>query len=155
MGQQPYSAYSSPYSSGYGAGGYGAGGYGNTYGGGYGNTYGSPYGSMMGTGYSGYGSGMGYNRFGTGYSSGLYGNRFGNYNNTGMGPMGGPPFEGGEVSFSRQMEMSTQSAFQTLDQIVQTFGGFAHMLESTFFATHSSFMAMVNSPSRLILDWCC
>jgi peroxin-13 len=48
-----------------------------------------------------------------------------------------------ENSLTQQMELSTQSTFQVLDQIVQSFMGFSNMLESTFFATHSSFMAMV------------
>ena len=38
---------------------------------------------------------------------------------------------------------TTQQAFMILDQVVQAFGGFAQMLESTFHATHSSFMAMM------------
>jgi peroxin-13 len=36
-----------------------------------------------------------------------------------------------------------------IDQIVQAFGGFAQMLESTFFATHSSFMAMVGVAEQM------
>ncbi|KAI8924582.1 Peroxin 13, N-terminal region-domain-containing protein [Entophlyctis helioformis] len=52
-----------------------------------------------------------------------------------LGPNGEPPL-------TARLEQSTQATFQMLDQIVQAFGGFAQMLESTFFATHSSFMAM-------------
>jgi peroxin-13 len=48
-----------------------------------------------------------------------------------------------EDSLTQRMEQSTASTFQTLDSIVQAFMGFSHMLESTFFATQSSFMAMV------------
>ena len=78
----------------------------------------------------GYGAGYGFNR-----------------------PHGAGP--GMDESLTSQMEQSTQRTFQTLEQIVQVplllhqdlslkaFGGFAQMLESTFFATHSSFMAMV------------
>jgi len=43
----------------------------------------------------------------------------------------------------QSVEQSTQATFQVLDQIVQAFGGFAQMLDSTFHATYSSFMAMV------------
>lgn len=43
----------------------------------------------------------------------------------------------------QQMEASTLSTFQLLQSIVQTFGGFSQMLESTFMATHSSFFAMI------------
>ncbi|KAL2913060.1 Peroxisomal membrane protein PAS20 [Polyrhizophydium stewartii] len=135
-------------------GGYGTG-YGSTYGNGYGSSYGSTYGtgyggygsygsSYGGGGYGGYGSGgYGYNRFGSsyGYGGGAYGsgyNRFGGPG--GMGPGGVGP--DGEMPLTARLEHSTQATFQTLDQIVQAFGGFAQMLESTFFATHSSFMAM-------------
>lgn len=53
------------------------------------------------------------------YGGGMYGNRMmGGYGNRGMGP-NGMPFEGGEMSFTQQMEMSTQSTFQILDQVVQ------------------------------------
>ena len=62
--------------------------------------------------------------------------------NVRLGPNGFPIEE--NITFAQQMEQSTQSTFQVLDQIVQAFGGFSQMLESTFFATHSSFMAMVN-----------
>lgn len=98
------------------------------------NRYGS--GGMYGGGYNRYGSGMynsGYNggMYNSGYNSGMY-NRFG---------MNGQAMNG-EPSLSMQLEQSTQATFQMLDQIVQAFGGFAQMLESTFYATHSSFMAM-------------
>ncbi|KAJ3080937.1 Peroxisomal membrane protein PAS20 [Quaeritorhiza haematococci] len=59
------------------------------------------------------------------------------------GPNGPASAPNGEQPLSARMEQSTQAAFQVLDQIVQAFGGFSQMLESTFFATHSSFMAMV------------
>ncbi|CDH54194.1 peroxisomal docking factor component pex13 [Lichtheimia corymbifera JMRC:FSU:9682] len=119
------SSYNSPYSryGGYGSsmGSYGLGGYS-----GYGS-YGS-YGGYGGYGgYSGFGSP--YSRFGTGYG------RFGGY-----GAAGGP---GDEFSLTQRMESSTRATFEVIEQIVGAFGGFAQMLDSTFMATHSSFMAMV------------
>ncbi|KND01570.1 uncharacterized protein SPPG_03370 [Spizellomyces punctatus DAOM BR117] len=117
-GGSSYGSYSSPYNR-YGSG-YGAGGYGSTY----------------GSSYGGYGSYSPYNRYGSGYSP--Y-NRF----SSPYGPGPGGPGAPGEMPLSARMEQSTQATFNTLDQIVQAFGGFAQMLESTFMATHSSFMAMV------------
>lgn len=69
---------------------------------------------------------------------GGYGNRMTgmggmyNYNNRmgmGMSRIGpnGMPIENG-MSFTQQMELSTQSTFQILDQIVQAFAGFSQML---------------------------
>ncbi|KAI8370019.1 Peroxin 13, N-terminal region-domain-containing protein [Blakeslea trispora] len=115
--------YGSSYNSPYNRLGYGSsyGGYGSSYGG-YGG-YGSSYG-----GYGGMNS-YGYNRFGGGY------NRFGN----GMyGPEGPEDF-----TLSRRMESSTRATFDVIESIVGAFGGFAQMLDSTYMATHSSFMAMV------------
>ncbi|KAI8917716.1 Peroxin 13, N-terminal region-domain-containing protein [Powellomyces hirtus] len=139
----------SSYNSGYGSTGYGAGSYGGSYG--MGGTYGSnsmssPYSRYGGTGYGGYGSsygssyGGGYGGYGSrlgnsGYGAGGYGNRFGG------GPYVGGPGEG--MPLSAQMEQSTMATFNTLDSVVQAFAGFSQMLESTFMATHSSFMAMV------------
>ena len=104
----------------------------------------SRYGSMSG----GYGSmggaygsmGGGYGGYGSGYGS-TYGSPYGvatSYQNR-ASPYGGPPgqFPPG------QLQSGYQSAFQVLEQIVGTFGGLAHMLDSTLMATHSSFMAMV------------
>jgi peroxin-13 len=110
-------------------GGYGSvGGYGAGYGGYGGGNYGGGYGA--GTYGGGYGGGM-YNRYGTGmYGNNMYGS--GMYNRRPM-----------EDSLTQQMEQSTATTFQTLDSIVQAFMGFSHMLESTFVATQSSFMAMV------------
>ncbi|KAJ1556076.1 Peroxisomal membrane protein PAS20 [Cladochytrium tenue] len=54
-----------------------------------------------------------------------------------------------DLPLSAQIEQSTSSAFQVMEQVVQAFGGFAQMLESTFFATHSSFMAMVGVAEQL------
>ncbi|KAI9356323.1 Peroxin 13, N-terminal region-domain-containing protein [Zopfochytrium polystomum] len=154
------------YGTGYGTGmnsyGYnsGPGTYGSTYGstyGGYGSGYGG-YGSYnrFGTGYGGYGST--YNRFGSGYGgygggyggygTGAFGQRPGMYGAGPMGPMGNPN-NPNEIPLTAQIEQSTSSAFQVMDQVVQSFGGFAQMLESTFFATHSSFMAMVGVAEQL------
>ncbi|CAG8457323.1 4024_t:CDS:2 [Ambispora leptoticha] len=148
-----YGAYGSgAYGSGaYGSGAYGSGAYSSgyspysTYGGmnsynshsGYSpyNRYGtyssgyspySRYSSYGGGGYSGYGS-YGYNRYGTG------------------GMMGGPngPINPEEIPLTQRMEASTSAGFHMIESVVNAFGGFASMLESTFFATHSSFMAMV------------
>lgn len=114
------SSYSSPYNR---LGGYGSsmGSYGY---GGYGG-YGS-YGSYGG--YGGYGGfGSPYSRFGTGYG------RFG---------AGGP---GEELNLAS----STRATFEVIEQIVGAFGGFAQLLDSTYMATHSSFMAMVGVAEQL------
>ncbi|ORZ10811.1 Peroxin 13, N-terminal region-domain-containing protein [Absidia repens] len=134
---------------GYGSAGYGMGSYGSSYGG-YGSSYGG-YGSSyggMGSRYGGYGSygGMGSGYGMGGYGGGMYGgmngyNRFGNR----MGGMGGPE----EPGLTQQMEMGTRATFEVVEQIVGAFGGFAQMLDSTFMATHSSFMAMVGVAEQL------
>lgn len=126
------------------------GGYGNSYGssygtGGYGSSYSSPYSRMgmgsyggsyggLGSGYGSYGSYGGMNSYSR-FGSGGY-NRFG-------GGMYGP--EGGQDEFglTQRMETSTRATFDVIESIVGAFGGFAQMLESTYMATHSSFMAMV------------
>jgi peroxin-13 len=145
--------------SGYGTGGmYGSTGYGT--GGMYGSTgygTGGMYGSTgYGTGYGGYQSGYG------GGVGGMYGginapNQMSMYGNSRMRMnMMADPNNPESVSLMQRMEQSTQPTFMMLEQVVQAFGGFAQMLESTFFATHSSFMAMVRSyafptiPSKLI-----
>ncbi|KAG4108090.1 hypothetical protein H8356DRAFT_919152 [Neocallimastix lanati (nom. inval.)] len=125
--------YDTTYGSSLGYSSLGYGGYGSSYGyGGY-SSY-SPYsrfgsyGGYGGLGYSSYGGlGYGYNRMGYGY----------------------PGMMNNEFSLTRQMEESTQTAFQTMSSIVQAFGGFAQMLDSTFMATHSSFMAMVGVADQL------
>ncbi|CAO3647289.1 unnamed protein product [Cunninghamella echinulata] len=128
---------------GYGSsyGGYGSsyGGYGSSYGG-YGS-YGSRYG-MSGLGsYGGYG-GMG----GYGSMGGMGYNRFGNNRMYGNGMMGGPE---DQMGLTQRMEMSTRSTFEVIESIVGAFGGIAQMLDSTFMATHSSFMAMVGVAEQL------
>ncbi|KAJ3215084.1 Peroxisomal membrane protein PAS20 [Clydaea vesicula] len=118
----------------YGSGMYGSSMYGNSgYGSGYSPGYGN-YGGGYGYGSSGYGSYGGYNRMGGGYGM----------NRMGMNRMGGPMGDNnGELPLGARVEQSTQQAFFVIDQIVQSFMGFSQMLESTFMATHSSFMAMV------------
>ena len=121
-----------------GMGSYGS--YGSTYGGYSGMGYGS-YGSGIG-GMGGYGMGMGMGGYGApGYGMGGYG---------GMGMMGpkgapmlGPDGQPLQPTLGQQLESTTQNTFGLLHSIVQTFGGVAQMLESTFMATHSSFFAMV------------
>ncbi|KAK9696804.1 Peroxisomal membrane protein PAS20 [Basidiobolus ranarum] len=135
---------------GYGAGGYSSGGYGSSYGSRYGSSgyggglYGSSgYGSSgYGSGYGGYGGGYGsYGGMSSGY--GGYGSRYGG-GYGGMGGMGmGPNGPEGGPGLLNTVESTVQPTFQAIDGIVNAFGGCAHMLESTFMATHSSFMAMV------------
>ncbi|CAH1764101.1 13491_t:CDS:2 [Entrophospora sp. SA101] len=135
-GYSPYSSYNS---------------YGSSYGGSYGSSYGSSYGGVYGSPYSRYGSysspysrygsyGGGYGGYGSYNSYGSPYNRFGHGSGGGgmMGP-GGPD----EMSLTQRMEANTAAGFQMIESIVNAFGGFAQMLESTYFATHSSFMAMV------------
>lgn len=141
---RPYmsSSYGTGYNSGYGTG-YGSS-YGTSSGYGYGANTGYGYSSGLG-GYSGMGLGSYGGMMGGGYGTG-YGTGYGGYNRMGppslygggMGP--GIP---GEPSLAAQMAQSTQSTFQILERVVGTFGGVAQMLESTYFATQSSFMAMV------------
>lgn len=131
-GYSPYSSYGtnrlgtgySPYGTYSGAGGmYGGGMYsGGLYGGG-------------GMGYGGYGGGYG----GYGYGTSPMG--------MGMGMMN--PMDPNNPSLTNQLESSTAQTFAVLQSIVQTFGGFAQMLESTFMATHSSFFAMVGVAEQL------
>ncbi|KAL9540027.1 hypothetical protein MBANPS3_009918 [Mucor bainieri] len=144
-------------STGYGStGGYGSmGGYGSTgYGGGYGSTgYGMNSYNRYGSSYGGYGSSMG--GYGSSYGGyGGYGSSMGGYGMNrygaggGFGRMGGP---GGpdDMGLTQRMEMGTRPAFEVVENIVGSFGGFAQMLESTFMATHSSFMAMVGVAEQL------
>ncbi|KAK7683108.1 hypothetical protein QCA50_013781 [Cerrena zonata] len=107
-----------------------------------GSTY-SPYGMNS----SMYGGGMGYGGGYGGYGgmgmNGMYGGMGGM---PGMGyGYGGPPgpFDPMNPSLTQSLEGATQHTFALLHSIVQTFGGVAQMLESTFMATHSSFFAMV------------
>ncbi|GJJ10069.1 hypothetical protein Clacol_004295 [Clathrus columnatus] len=114
------------------------------------STYTSPYnrlGSYGGMGSYGMGYG-GYSNYGMGY--GGLGGGYGGYGYGGMGPMQQPMgFDPNNPSLTQQLEATTQSTFALLQSIVQTFGGFAQMLESTFMATHSSFFAMVGVADQL------
>ncbi|OAD67978.1 hypothetical protein PHYBLDRAFT_91928, partial [Phycomyces blakesleeanus NRRL 1555(-)] len=101
------------------------------YGSGYGSGYGSSYGTSGYGGYGGYGGGMNsYNRMGS------YGSPYGR---PGMMNGGGPD----DMGLQQRMEIGTRPAFEVVERIVGAFGGFAQMLDSTFMATHSSFMAMI------------
>lgn len=93
----------------------------------YSNRYSSPYSS------SNYQYGDTYN---SPYRSGAYSQYNGGYN-----PM--QPIPG------TQLSESTQKAFHIINQLVQAFGGFAHMLESAFHASHSSFMAIIGLAEHL------
>lgn len=101
------------------------------------SAYSSPYGGYGGVG------GM----YGGGYGGGI-GMGYGG----GMGGYGMPPMfnnDPNNSSLTQTMESTTQQTFALLQAIVQTFGGFAQMLESTFMATHSSFFAMVGVAEQL------
>ena len=103
----------------------------------------SPYGGMSSM-YGGMGYGMGGMGYG-GYSPYGMGGGYGGYGG-GYGGMYGGAFPGADPnnpSLTQTLEGATQHTFALLHSIVQTFGGVAQMLESTFMATHSSFFAMV------------
>ncbi|KAF8330775.1 Peroxin 13, N-terminal region-domain-containing protein [Cantharellus anzutake] len=93
-------------------------------------TYSSPY-STYG-GYSGYG----------GYGS-TYGGYGGMYGGMGYGMPGMIGMDPNNPSLAQQLGSSTSQTFALIQSIVQTFGGFAQMLDSTFMATQSSFFAML------------
>ena len=73
--------------------------------------------------------------------------RFGGVGYNRMSAYGAPPLPPGAFPGQQQqqnpLEQGSQAAFQMLESLVQAFGGLAQMLESTYFATHSSFMAMM------------
>ncbi len=66
---------------------------------------------------------------------GMYGGMYGG----GMPGMAAPGDPNNPESLTNRFSMGTQATFQMLEGIVGAFGGFAQMLESTYFATHSSF----------------
>jgi peroxin-13 len=102
-------------------GGYGSNGFG------FGQQFGS-YSSMYCNPYNGltpYGN-YGYNRF----------NNYGN-NNSYYG------INSQENDFVRVAEDSSRQAFQSIESIVQAFGSVSMMLESTYYAVHSSFRAVI------------
>lgn len=108
-------------STGYGSGMYGSGMYGSgMYGGG---MYGS---GMYGSGLGMYGSGLG----------GMYGGMGGMYGG-GMGGMYGNGMGG-------SMAQGTEATFQLIESFIGAIIGFAQMLESTYYATHSSFFTMMS-----------
>jgi peroxin-13 len=66
------------------------------------------------------------------------------YMNSPYGAGGQFPGQPGQPpSLTQTLESTTHQTFALIHSIVQTFGGVAQMLESTFMATHSSFFAMV------------
>lgn len=79
---------------------------------------------MYGGGYGGYG---GYGSYGLGM------NRFSS-----------PLNQSGASSFVGRAEESSRAAFQSIESIVQAFGSVAMMLESTHFAMHNSFLAVLS-----------
>lgn len=111
-----------------------------------GGMYGAGAGGMYSSSYSPYG-GMG----------GMYGGGYGGYGGYGMGGMGmgmgmGAPGQldpHAPPTLTQTLESTTSATFGLLHSIVQTFGGVAQMLESTFVATHSSFFAMVGVVDQL------
>ncbi|KAF8923938.1 Peroxisomal membrane protein PAS20 [Dissophora ornata] len=126
----------------YGSTGYGSSPY-NRMGMGYGSSYSSPYSRMGGMYGSSYGGG-----YGSSYGGG-YGSSYGGYgmNRMGMGMNGmngvNGPMGPEEMTLMQRMEQGSAPTFQLIESVVGAFGGFAQMLDSTFMATHSSFMAMV------------
>jgi peroxin-13 len=140
------SSYSSYNSNGYGASPYGYGGYSgyNSYSSPY-NRFGSGYGSMYGGGYGGAPGSM---YGGMPGMSGMYGR---------MG-MPGDPNNPNNPSLTQSFGQNTQATFQLIEGIVNAFGGFAQMLESTYMATHSSFFGknrlLSMNISRSANDFC-
>ncbi|KAL9980486.1 hypothetical protein ACROYT_G009086 [Oculina patagonica] len=100
------------------------------------------YGGSMYGGYSGmYGGGMGgYGMYGGGYGG------YGSYGGYGMGMnrFGSPMNQSGTSSFVGRAEESSRAAFQSIESIVQAFGSVAMMLESTHFAMHNTFLAVLS-----------
>lgn len=96
----------------------------------------------------GYGGGMG-GMYGGGYGSYGMNGMYGGMPGYGMPGPGGPFDPNQPPSLTQALESTTQNTFALLHSIVQTFGGVAQMLESTFIATHSSFFAMVGVVDQL------
>ncbi|OQR79859.1 peroxisomal membrane protein PEX13-like [Tropilaelaps mercedesae] len=101
-----------------------------------------------GGGYSSYSpfmnryGGVGYGSYG-GYGMGGYGgySSYGGYGSYGAyGATGG---YGGGSEVARIAEDSTRSAFQSVEALVHAFSSISMMLESTYFALHSSFRAVI------------
>ena len=116
----------------------------------YASTYGSPYNRFgnYSSPYSSYGSTYGgYSGYG-GYGS-TYGGYGGMYGGMGYGAPGMIGMDPNNPSLVQQVGSSTSQTFALIQSIVQTFGGFAQMLDSTFMATQSSFFAMLGVADQL------
>lgn len=96
--------------------------------GGYGGGFG---GHNMMSSFGGGGYGGGFGGYGGGYG---YGSRYGMY---------GQNTPSDENDFIRVAEESSRQAFQSIESIVHAFGSVSMMLESTYFAVHSSFRAVL------------
>ena len=102
-----------------------------------------------------------YPRFGS-YGNNLgFGNQMSNYSspyssmyscgpfNSGLSPFGGYGLNrfnnsyNNDNDFVRIAEESSRQAFQSIESIVQAFGSVSMMLESTYYAVHSSFKAVI------------
>ncbi|KAJ7391163.1 Peroxisomal membrane protein PAS20 [Desmophyllum pertusum] len=83
----------------------------------------------------------GYGMYGGGY--GGYGGGYGGYGGMGMNRFGSPMNQSGTSSFVGRAEESSRAAFQSIESIVQAFGSVAMMLESTHFAMHNTFLAVL------------
>ena len=90
--------------------------------------------------YGGIGS---YGSYGS-YGLGSYGmNRYGYGSGYGSGYYGAAAYNGQESEFARIAEDSSRQAFQSIESLVQAFASVSMMLESTYFAVHSSFRAVI------------
>lgn len=85
---------------------------------------------MYGNGYAGFNGYGGYNSYNSMYGGGYGSDRYAYSNNS-------------SNSFVEQAEQNSQIAFDSVHSIVRAFGSIAMMLESTFFAVHSSFRAVL------------
>lgn len=107
-------------------------------------------GFMYGGSRYGYGGNMygGYNSiYGGGFGGhGMYGGGYGGYGGYGLGMnrFGSPFNQSGSSSFVGRAEESSRAAFQSIESIVQAFGSVAMMLESTHFAMHNTFTAVLS-----------
>ncbi|XP_059486010.1 peroxisomal membrane protein PEX13 [Neocloeon triangulifer] len=117
----------------------------------YGSSY-SPYGMRPSYGYGGgyggyssygYGTG-GYGSYTSPYSSygmmGGYGRGYGGVGQYGQMPYG---HAAAESRFIRMAEENSRPAFESLESMVHAFGSVSMMMESTFYAVHSSFRAVL------------
>lgn len=76
----------------------------------------------------------------------MYGGGYGSYGGYGLGMnrFGSPFNRSGSSSFVGRAEESSRAAFQSIESIVQAFGSVAMMLESTHFAMHNTFLAVLS-----------